>query len=228
MQAFVMHEAESPSTRATQKASNPIIDARRTAVEKGVVARTDVYSHFMRDMGKDAEAKREYDACCTGRVAKTEFRRAWAERKLEVVDTQMSQSQSLVKQEFSLGVHRGFSRIATEEGWDWKAAEHICRSCIAAGQYKLDHARNDAVQRPISTCSTAYPSFWVTTRSGSGEVDNSGAHGKSRLRHLPSTLCRICMYVVGEWQTLYRERHTYLCTCASKVLTVLLACVDVT
>ena len=41
----------------------------------------------MRDMGKDAEAKREYDAC-TGRVAKTEFRRAWAERKLKVVETQ--------------------------------------------------------------------------------------------------------------------------------------------
>ena len=65
----------------------------------------------MRDMEKDAEAKRENDAC-TGRVAKTEFRRVWAERKLKVVETQMSQSQSLVNQEFSHGVYRGFSRIA--------------------------------------------------------------------------------------------------------------------
>ena len=104
VQAVVMHEGEAPSTRATQEASNPTIDALRTAVEKGVVARTD--SQFMRDMGKDADAKREYDAC-TGRVAKTEFRRAWAERKLELVETQMSQSRSLVKQEFSHGVHRG-------------------------------------------------------------------------------------------------------------------------
>ena len=137
VQAVVLHEAEVPSTRATQEASNPIIDALRTAVEKGVVARTDVHSQSMHDMGKVAEAKREHDAC-TGRVAKTEFRRAWAERKLKVVETQVSQRKSLVKQESSHGVNRGFSLVAKEDVWDWKATQQICKSCIAASQHKWD------------------------------------------------------------------------------------------
>ena len=90
----------------------------------------------MRDMGKDADAKREHVAC-TGRAVKTEFRRAWTQRKLKV-EIQMSQSKSLVKQEFSHGVYRGFLRTAKGQGWEWKAAEQICKSCTAAGQYKWD------------------------------------------------------------------------------------------
>jgi len=119
--AVVMHGAEAPSTRAKQEASKPIMDALRTAVEKGVVARTDVHCQFMRGMEKDAEAKREYDAC-TGRVAKTEFRRAWAERQLKVVETEPVAGQTRIQ---SRRLPQILAHCKGRGVWYWKAADQI-------------------------------------------------------------------------------------------------------
>ena len=131
MQAVVAHKLKLHWQTCRKKRATQLLK-HFTAVEKGVVARTEVHSQFMRDMAKDAEAKEEYDAC-TGRVTNIDFRRAWAQGRMKVVETHMSQSQSLVKKKCGHGLPRILAHLLLQAN---KCGTHMPR-CTSPSTLKM-------------------------------------------------------------------------------------------